>query len=215
MNSFGQQSVRYVNVHHAAFSSRRRESSTAVAKGDQSLPRAWQPPLPLPRSRMHGEAHICPLQRRNSHCEQLCEFENRCVCVCQRTEREREWAQLCCRVKGTAHGDLETVQMFLQEKRKCIKVLNKITCCQSRLTLMYCVFANAMMPGKCPRPKPWKYEVPAFSYTPNVLVCWSLTYFGENLFQSHRDPLNFTRNRSSLQHQVLGKTFRKIPDHSH
>lgn len=135
------------------------------------------------------------------------------VCVC--ASGQREWAQLCCRVKGTAHGDLETVQMFLQEKRKCIKVLNKITCCQSRLTLMYCVFANAMMPGKCPRPKPWKYEVPAFSYTPNVLVCWSLTYFGENLFQSHRDPLNFTRNRSSLQHQVLGKTFRKIPDHSH
>lgn len=80
---------------------------------------------------------------------------------------------------------------------------------------MYCMFANAVMPGKCARAKPQKYDVPAYNITPSVLVCLSFTYFGENVFQRHRDPLNFTRNRSYLLHEVLGKTFRKIPDHSH
>lgn len=52
---------------------------------------------------------------------------------------------------------------------------------------------------------PLMYEVPAFSYTSNILPCSSLNFFlRKPLSQSHCDPLNFTRNRSSLQHQAFG-----------
>lgn len=89
------------------------------------------------------------------------------------------------------------VTLNLRWKRACIKVLDKIICSYSGLTLTYCLFANVMTRGKCPRPKHGKYEMPqclnskksSFGATVNL---WTLA-----------------RYRLSLQCQVLDKTWKK------